>query len=600
MADLQDNRFVGSEKLEAGDSDTMIDAPTTNDNLDSDSPITYLYLTWATSLPLLPESTSSAADLPRQPKLKPYSDPQKWSAKRKNILLVLSCMATFLTAYAAGSYSPPSRLMAVSLGASHLATLAGITTFCAGFSLAPMALAPVSEIWGRYPVFLAAGTFYVVFELVCVFMTSLAGMLIARLCVGIGASVFSSVIGGVIADLWDKEDRNTPMALFSGAVLLGTGAGPLVASAIVDALPEDGKKAWQWCYWHQVIFGGILILLFGFFFKETRASVLLTRKAAKLNKWYEQLEAAGVYGVLVRESDLSSAPNPDLSSSAKTNGKPSSSARQLRRVRWRVAADEQRASVGRLISASISRPFYLFFTEPVVFFFSLWAAFAWSVLYLAFAVVPYLHGRDFSSGYKTFVCMIVGSLAATVVGIWQESLLKHSQWRRDVVPDGGYGRSAFWALMRERFPADAPEARLYFACITSFLLPVGLFVAFMPKGTTTQTDRDDGGVALAVGLGLATWGIYAIYLAAFNYLADTYHVYASSALAAKGCARNLLGGAFPLVTASMFDALGLKGGGALLAGVALLLTGIPWVLVFNGESIRARSKTAISLQKLEP
>jgi hypothetical protein len=35
------------------------------------------------------------------------------------------------------------------------------------------------------------------------------------------------------------------------------------------------------------------------FFKESRASVLLSRKAKALNKWYEQLEQAGYYGVWI-------------------------------------------------------------------------------------------------------------------------------------------------------------------------------------------------------------------------------------------------------------------------------------------------------------
>lgn len=44
-------------------------------------------------------------------------------------------------------------------------------------------------------------------------------------------------------------------------------------------------------------------------------------------------------------------------------------------------------------------------------------------------------------------------------------------------------------------------------------------------------------------------GIFSIYLAVFNYLADSYHRYASSALAAQSFSRNMLAGAFPLYVA---------------------------------------------------
>jgi hypothetical protein len=45
----------------------------------------------------------------------------------------------------------------------------------------------------------------------------------------------------------------------------------------------------------------------------------------------------------------------------------------------------------------------------------------------------------------------------------------------------------------------------------------------------------------SIAIGIATVGIFAIYLSTFNYLADTYHRYASSALAAQSFCRNMLG-----------------------------------------------------------
>lgn len=133
--------------------------------------------------------------------------------------MLLCCVATLLTAYCAGSYSPPVAIMEAEFHASRTAVVTGITTFCVGFALAPMVLAPFSEINGRYPVFSVSGVVFVVFQLACGFVTNLAGMLACRFLVGVGGSVFSTMIGGIIADLWDKEGRNTPMAVFSGSVL---------------------------------------------------------------------------------------------------------------------------------------------------------------------------------------------------------------------------------------------------------------------------------------------------------------------------------------------------------------------------------------------
>ncbi|KAI5458231.1 major facilitator superfamily domain-containing protein [Mariannaea sp. PMI_226] len=588
----------GELKIAPVDKNIPSEAPPDNELIDDDS-ISYEYLTWDSTLPVprTPQEAGLQDDvqLPPCPDLTYYTSPLTWSLSRKYLLLGLSCIATFLTAYTAGAYSPPATLIAKDLGSSHLAVLAGITTFCMGFAIAPMALAPLSEILGRYPVFVAAGAIYVLFQAVCSVMTNIAGMLIARFFVGVGGSVFSSVVGGVLADLWDKEERNTPMSLFSGFVLGGTGAGPLVSAAFIAGM-SNGTRAWKWTFWLQVILDGILVIALIFLFRETRGSVLLSRKAKKLNKWYEGLEAVGVRGVWWTEQDV----EPSATSSSSTfktlqGGQPEGessywpeqgSRRRLRRIRWVVEADEQRASLATMVATSVKRPFFLLFTEPVVFCFSLWAAFSWGVLYLSFAVVPYLYASNINMSSRVYIAMIASAVVATVVGCLQERLLQHPQWKKQEVGDKPQSSHRFWVFMRKHFPAEAPESRLYFACITALLLPAGLFGAFLAPESAR-------GYSIAVGIGFANWGIYSVYLATFNYLADTYHIYASSALAAQSFCRNVLGGSFPLLTAIMFNNLGLRNAGCLLGGIATGLTLIPWVLVFFGEKIRSRSKFAI-------
>ncbi|KAF5518513.1 Efflux pump FUBT [Colletotrichum aenigma] len=575
--------------------------------LDENSPITYQYLTFESVIPepAFLESPESPP-LPPAPDLNRFSNPLQWPHGRKYLMLALSCIATFLTAYTAGSYSPPASIMAADLDTTRLAMLTGITTFCIGFALSPMVLAPLSELWGRYPVFIISGVIYVIFQAVCSVAPNLAAMLVARFLVGVGGSVFSSVIGGVIADLWAKEQRNTPMAIFSGAVLAGTGAGPLVAAIMTKRMgATDPTMAWKWIFWHQVIIDAVLVIALAVLFKESRGSVILSRKARFINHWYEQLETAGHYGVWLEDTtNNTNNTTTDSTSDTDTQGgscsgqeKSSTTCRssprcstQLspQRLRWLVKEDEERASVATMISVSVSRPFLLLFTEPVVFFFSLWCAFAWAVLYCTFGSIPLAFSRTRNwdiehSGYF-FSAMIVGSVVATIVGVLQDELLKLPHWRADVAPDN---LSSFWLFMRRRLPAEAPESRLYFTCITATLLPIGLFLF----GFTAR--HEVHWIAPAIGIAFATWGIYSVYLATFNYFADVYHKFASSALAAQSCCRNILGGIFPLVTGALFRNLGEARAGALLGGIATGLTLIPWALVFFGEKIRAKSKFAI-------
>ncbi|KAK4154233.1 major facilitator superfamily domain-containing protein [Chaetomidium leptoderma] len=596
---------------------------------DATTDITHLYLTFTTPLPkpntTIRHPSPSPQDNnlnppppPPPPDLTPYSNPLTWPNSRKYLLLTLSCIATWLTAYTAGSYSPPQHLIQASLAGnpSTEAVLTGITTFCMGFALAPMVLAPLSEMNGRYPVFVVAGVVFVVFQAVCGVVGTLEGMLVARFFVGAGASVFSTMVGGVIADMWDSKGRNTPMAVFSGSVLAGTGAGPLVGAVMAERMGgEDG--GWKWIFWHQVVMGGVMMVLLVVFFRESRGSVLLSRKAGALNKWYGTLEAEGYFGVW----DAGAPEDESLQAVCGGDEEKGSAAEQrhtaagLKRIRWLVKEDEERASLGKMIATSVSRPFHLLFTEPVVFFFSLWVAFAWGILYLTFGSIPLVFQRVYGwsleeAGY-VFVALIIGAILATAIGIGQERILDHPKWadlpleassdssddssnktRNPPPTPAPYPPSGrIWVFLRRRFPASSPDSRLYFTCLTSTLLPIGLFIF----GFTARPDTH--WIAPAIGLVLATMGILLIYLAVFNYFADIYHMYASSALAAQSFCRNVLAGAFPLVTRPLFTNLGEARAGGLLGAIATALTVVPWVLVFFGGRIRARSPFASQLDK---
>ncbi|KAI1074830.1 MFS general substrate transporter [Whalleya microplaca] len=583
--------------------------------LDGSTPILHLYLTFGTPLPT-PNTTASRLnddELPACPDLSRFTNPLTWPRARKDVMLFLSCIATCLTAYAAGAYSQPADIMTVDLGTTREGVLAGVTTFCVGFALAPMVLAPFSEINGRYPVFAVAGVFFTIFQAVCGVVTNLAGMLVARFLTGVGGSVFSTMVGGVIADLYEKEDRNTPMALFSGAVLVGTGLGPLVAAVMVQRWGAEGQK-WKWVFWHQVILDFILMVAITALFKESRGSVLLSRRAKALNKWYEELEAKGVFGVWVqaKDSDINSGTvsksgrdsyidSLDVEKGSSHICKNRSSPRKLglRRIRWVVKEDEQRASITHMITVSLFRPFHFLFTEPIVFFFSLWVSFAWAVLYLTFGSVPLVFRRQYDFNAEqcgfVFVAMMVGSIVATILGVYQEEMLKHPKWPSK--SDGSDTENSeyvelnrFWTFVRKRFPADSHESRLYFTCFASTFLPAGLYMFGFGAQPSTHW------IVPTIAIGLATMGIYFVYLATFNYFADIYQGYASSALAAQSFCRNVLGGVFPLVTAALFQNLGERAAGGLLGAIASALAVVPWVLVFFGERIRRRSTFAIALE----
>lgn len=185
---------------------------------------------------------------------------------------------------------------------------------------------------------------------------SFAGLLVARFFQGVGGcmyslsqwlifpfqlsidinftftATFSTMVGGVISDIYHAKDRNTAMALFSGSALFGTGLAPMISGAIIT------HTTWRWVFYSHAIVSAVFVIIIYFFFKETRGSVLLSRKAAKLNQYYEQLEEAGHHGVILVNEEASEE-------------------KCIRRIRWKVKSDEQRASIATMIQISLYRPF---------------------------------------------------------------------------------------------------------------------------------------------------------------------------------------------------------------------------------------------------
>ena len=190
------NNFQGSEKPDLQHSSSASS---------TESAIVYHYLTFETPLPTPSSLQGNGLEGPDSPDLKDLICPLTWSESRKTLTTWLCCASTVLSAYSAGSYGPPATQMMDYFGVGQVAILVGITTFTLGFAIAPMVLAPFSELNGRKPVFVASGILFVVCQLSCGVTRSYPGMLVARFWAGVGSSTFSSMIGGILSDIYHQD-----------------------------------------------------------------------------------------------------------------------------------------------------------------------------------------------------------------------------------------------------------------------------------------------------------------------------------------------------------------------------------------------------------
>jgi len=170
-----------------------------------------------------------------------------------------------------------------------------------------------------------------------------------------------------------------------------------------------------------------------------------------------------------------------------------------------------------------------------------------------------------------FASVSIGSLIGFITSFWQER------------------------LYRAKVATRGPEARLYFACIGGILIVIG---ALIYAWTSIEHRHNIPWIAPCIGITLFTIGLFHVYLAVFNYLADAYLIYASSALSGQSFLRNIMASFFPLFTRQMYRKLTFPWASTLFALISLLLCLCPFILIMWGSEIRARSKFAKRLAVL--
>lgn len=87
--------------------------------------------------------------------------------------------------------------------------------------------------------------------------------------------------------------------------------------------------------------------------------------------------------------------------------------------------------------------------------------------------------------------------------------------------------------------------------------------------------------------------------ATYNFTADAYPEYASSAIAGQGLLRNMFGASTPLFANYMLTRMGLQYGCLLLSCVASLAIPLPYILFKYGAKLREKSKYAANEDELE-
>ncbi|CAK5273542.1 unnamed protein product [Mycena citricolor] len=148
------------------------------------------------------------------------------------------------TASSASSFALGLPSMTADLGCSQFEAYLALGMFPLGFGVVPFFASPLSESWGRRPVFLLSGLLLVLTHIMAGLARNTATVVVARFLQG-SSAILVNVVGGAIADMWLPIDRGLPMAVFSATAMGANGVGPIF-SGWIEQSPLLG---WRWIQW---------------------------------------------------------------------------------------------------------------------------------------------------------------------------------------------------------------------------------------------------------------------------------------------------------------------------------------------------------------
>lgn len=140
------------------------------------------------------------------------ANPKNWSVGYRWFLTAAGSLLVLNSTF---SSSAPSGIVADlerQFGFSQEVAVLCISLFVAGYCLGPLLWGPLSESFGRRPIFLLTFLFYTGFQVGCALAPNTAAILIFRLLSGIFAACPLTNAGALLADVWDPDRRGIAMA----------------------------------------------------------------------------------------------------------------------------------------------------------------------------------------------------------------------------------------------------------------------------------------------------------------------------------------------------------------------------------------------------
>ncbi|KAK8178108.1 major facilitator superfamily domain-containing protein [Phyllosticta citrichinensis] len=262
----------------------------------------------------------------------------------------------------------------------------GMTTYLCALALGSLFLAPLSEMFGRRPIYMISMALFTILILPCALAKNLETILITRFFGALAGSSMIAMAPGSISDIVDDEHRAAAFSIWSIGPMNGPVIGPVVGGFVYQYL------GWRWTNWIVMCCGGVSFVLMCFV-RETYAPAILRQRA---------------------------------SARRRETGNP----------KWWSRYDD-RSPFWPMLKVNLSRPFIMAIFEPICIFWNLYVAVVYAILYLCFVAYPivFTNIRGFSPGVTGLSYLGIG--LGNMLAICGEPLIRRVISRHAADPATG-------------------------------------------------------------------------------------------------------------------------------------------------------------------
>lgn len=265
-------------------------------------------------------------------------NPRHWGALKRGLILAAVSYSTAVVVLYSTSYTAALFLMMEDLGEtdSTKGTL-GVTTYLFGLAVGSVLWAPLSELYGRRPVYWASMGIFTALIIPCALAKTLWSIILVRFFGAVAGSAMIANAPGTVMDITPPHQRALAFAIWSIGPMNGPVLGPVIGGFTAEHL------GWRWTNWLVMILGGVAWLIASLI-PETYGPKILQNMAAKKRK--ETGDDA-----------------------------------------WWCRYDVKQ-SVSESLKVNLSRPFTLLWGEPILWFWDAYIAIVYGILYLCFVAYP--------------------------------------------------------------------------------------------------------------------------------------------------------------------------------------------------------------------